>query len=48
MADGQGKEVVLSIAHTISNNKTFYTDSNGLEELKRIVDYRPTWTLSVN
>lgn len=48
VSDGQGKEVVLNLAHSISNNKTFYTDSNGLEEQKRIVDFRPTWTYSVN
>lgn len=31
-----------------NNNKTFYTDSNGLEEQVRILDYRPTWSLLVN
>lgn len=31
-----------------NNNKTFYTDSNGLEEQTRIIDYRPTWPLVVN
>ena len=25
------------------NNKTFYTDSNGMEMQKRILNYRPTW-----
>lgn len=30
------------------NNKTWYTDSNGLELQKRIFNYRPTWNLSVN
>lgn len=33
---------------TIANNKTFYTDSNGLEEQTRVVDYRPTWPLIVD
>lgn len=36
------------MAHSVNNKKTFYTDSNGLEELKRVVDYRPTWNYSVN
>lgn len=27
------------------NNKTFWTDSNGLEMQKRILNYRPTWDL---
>ena len=30
------------------NNQTFYTDSNGLEEQVRILNYRPTWPLVVN
>lgn len=48
VSDGQGKEVVLSLAHSVSNKKVFYTDSNGLEEQKRTVNFRPTWNLSVN
>ena len=28
------------------NNQTFYTDSNGLEMQKRILNYRPTWNFS--
>ena len=48
VSDGVGKEVVFAVSTSLSNNKTFYTDSNGLEELKRVVDFRPTWTLSVN
>lgn len=43
----QGKEVVLQF-HTpnIDNKGTFYTDSNGLEMQKRVLDYRPTWNFS--
>lgn len=29
-----------------TNNRTFYTDSNGLEMQKRIIDYRPTWDIT--
>lgn len=45
VSDKIGKEVVLNVATTVQNNKTFYTDSNGLEEQKRVLDYRPTWPL---
>jgi hypothetical protein len=48
VADKIGKEIILSFATTIQNNKTFYTDSNGLEEQKRVIDYRPTWSLVQN
>ena len=41
------KEIVLNIHTDIKNNKTFYTDSNGLEEQKKVVDYVPTWNLTV-
>jgi lysosomal alpha-mannosidase len=30
------------------NNQTFYTDSNGLEMQKRILNYRPTWDIQSN
>lgn len=29
----------------MNNDNTFYTDSNGLEMQKRILNYRPTWDL---
>lgn len=41
--DSQGKEVVMQVASDITNNKTFYTDSNGMENQKRIINFRPTW-----
>ena len=43
-----GKEVTMNFVSGYSNNKTFYTDSNGLEEQTRVVDFRPTWPLVVN
>jgi len=30
------------------NNGTFYTDSNGLEMQKRVLNYRPTWDINRN
>jgi len=40
------KEVVTRYETDINSGKTFYTDSNGLELQKRILDYRPSfnWT----
>lgn len=41
-----GKEVILVVkSDRIKNNQTFYTDSNGMELQKRILNYRPTWEL---
>ncbi len=45
--DGQGHEVTVNFASLeIDNNNTFYTDSNGLEMQKRVLNYRPTWNFS--
>ncbi len=46
--DGLGKEVSMRISSQVDSGKTFYTDSNGREMLKRIVNYRPTWNLDVS
>lgn len=46
--DKVGKEVVLNIISNLTNNKTFYTDSNGLESQKRVINFRPTWPLITN
>lgn len=44
-----GKEVVVEFASPeFNNNGTFYTDSNGLDMQKRILNYRPTWNVSNN
>jgi predicted PolB exonuclease-like 3'-5' exonuclease len=40
-----GFEVVANFHTSMDNNQTFYTDSNGLEMQKRILNYRPTWDL---
>lgn len=41
-----GLEVIVDFeVHGFANNKTFYTDSNGLEMQKRVLNYRPTWDL---
>jgi len=32
----------------IDNGDTFYTDSNGLELQKRVLNHRPTWKLHVH
>lgn len=46
--EGRGKEITLNLKTKYNNNKTFYTDSMGLEEQTRILDYRPTWNYEVN
>ncbi|RWR73136.1 alpha-mannosidase-like protein isoform X1 [Cinnamomum micranthum f. kanehirae] len=46
--DGIGKELVTQITTAMMTNKTFYTDSNGRDFIKRIRDYRSDWNLQVN
>nr|XP_012569187.1 probable alpha-mannosidase At5g13980 [Cicer arietinum] len=46
--DGIGKEVSTRISTTMETNKTFYTDSNGRDFIKRVRDYREDWDLEVN
>lgn len=44
-----GYEVIVDFTvENFNNNGTFYTDSNGLEMQKRILNYRPTWDLELN
>lgn len=48
VGDGIGKEVATQITTNMETNKTFYTDSNGRDFIKRIRDYRTDWDLEVN
>ncbi len=41
--DNVGKEVTLNIKTNYNNDKTFFTDSMGLEEQK---SYRPSWDVN--
>ena len=44
-----GREVTANFQiNNFDNNLTFYTDSNELEMQKRIINYRPTWNISLN
>ncbi|CAI5530282.1 unnamed protein product, partial [Closterium sp. Naga37s-1] len=45
--DSKGHEVVTRFSAPINSNKTFFTDSNGRRYLKRIVDHRADWELTV-
>ena len=48
VGDSQGKEIIMVVeAPSINNGDTFYTDSMGMEMQKRVVNYRPTWSLIV-
>ncbi|XP_020576421.1 alpha-mannosidase-like [Phalaenopsis equestris] len=46
--DGVGKEVITRLATTMVTNRTFHTDSNGRDFLKRVRDHRDDWNLTVN
>ncbi|RWS19241.1 lysosomal alpha-mannosidase-like protein, partial [Leptotrombidium deliense] len=45
--DHIGKEIVSLFETDLKTNKTFYTDSNGRQVLKRVRNYRKTWTFNV-
>ncbi|KAG0615017.1 hypothetical protein M758_5G008500 [Ceratodon purpureus] len=45
--DSNGKEIVTKLTTPLKTKKTFYTDSNGRDFLKRVRDYRPDWDLDV-
>ena len=48
--DKIGKEVILRFdtQRAIKSNATLYTDSNGLEFVQRIRNFRPTWNLTLH
>ncbi|CAN6485588.1 unnamed protein product [Victoria cruziana] len=46
--DQVGKEIATELTTSMITNKTFYTDSNGRDFIKRIRDYRADWDLEVN
>ncbi len=41
------QEVIMRFDTGLSTNNTFYTDANGLEFQERILNYRPTWNVSM-
>ena len=43
-----GREVIVRYETDLDSGKTFYTDSNGREMLKRVIDYQPTWRLNLS
>jgi len=45
--DKIGKEIITRYSSNLQTDKTFYTDSNGREMLKRVKNYRPTWNLKL-
>jgi alpha-mannosidase len=45
--DSNGKEIVTKLSTPLKTQKTFYTDSNGRDFLKRVRDFRPDWDLEV-
>ncbi|XP_024378993.1 alpha-mannosidase At3g26720 isoform X1 [Physcomitrium patens] len=45
--DSNGKEIVTKFTTPLRTEKTFYTDSNGRDFLKRVRDFRPDWNLEV-
>ncbi|KDO33515.1 hypothetical protein SPRG_19152 [Saprolegnia parasitica CBS 223.65] len=46
--DHQGKEVILRFDSNVASNKRWYTDSNGLEYIERVRDFRETWNLTLH
>ncbi|KAF2899813.1 hypothetical protein ILUMI_06373 [Ignelater luminosus] len=40
-------EVISRFISSLHTNATFYTDSNGREMMKRIINWRPSWKLNV-
>lgn len=43
----RGYEVIVDFTvKNFDNQQTFYTDSNGLEMQKRILNFRPSWNVT--
>ncbi|XP_050677928.1 lysosomal alpha-mannosidase-like [Leptidea sinapis] len=47
VSDGEGKEYVIRYETNLLNNGIFYTDSNGRQTLKRVLNKRPQWNLTL-
>lgn len=44
-----GVEMIVDFkVEGFDNKQTFYTDSNGLEMQKRVLNYRPTWDMNLS
>ncbi|KAK1938052.1 Lysosomal alpha-mannosidase [Phytophthora citrophthora] len=50
IADKKGKEVIVRFdaGKSIASDATLYTDSNGLEFMKRVRNHRDTWNLTLH
>ncbi|KAL8108947.1 alpha-mannosidase At3g26720-like [Apium graveolens] len=46
--DTMGKEITAQISTALKTNRTFYTDSNGRDFIRRVRDYREDWDLQVH
>ncbi|KYQ93883.1 alpha-mannosidase [Tieghemostelium lacteum] len=47
ISDGIGKEVISRFTTSLQTDQTWYSDSNGMEMQKRVINYRPSWNLTV-
>eukprot|EP00245_Coleochaete_scutata_P006046 TRINITY_DN20159_c0_g1_i1.p1 TRINITY_DN20159_c0_g1~~TRINITY_DN20159_c0_g1_i1.p1 ORF type:complete len:1052 (-),score=194.38 TRINITY_DN20159_c0_g1_i1:847-4002(-) len=45
--DGLGKEVIIRLDTDIASGGVLYTDSNGRDMIKRVLNHRDTWDLEV-
>ena len=45
--DHQGREVVTQYKTGLASGRTFYTDANGRQMLKRVWNHRPTWNVTL-
>lgn len=47
-SDNVGKEIVSRFTTNFQTNKTFYTDANGRQMIKRTIDERSTWNVTID